>query len=313
MASLLFIAPADLGETVLASGALAQAIHALGGPEVAVVCAPDAAELFRAAPRTKVYPRRNGAGAWLDLAWRLGRRPFDLAIDLDGDGGAFALAARRRLTRAPQRVLQHWVEELTALMGAEQPLAPSLWLDDKARADAHAAAPGSGPLLALAPGGLDRAKRWSPERFAAVARRLADGPLSGARLVLLGAAARDAEITARIAASLDADGVTALDLSGKLDLLAAAALLEQATLCIGNDNVLGHIAAAAGAPTLALFGPTDERVRAPYGRRARTLRGRPLEEVLARSALDESHAMDDVSVDAVEAAALDLLHAGGLR
>ena len=74
----------------------------------------------------------------------------------------------------------------------------------------------------------------------------------------------------------------ALDLGAGLDLLAAAALLERATLSIGNDNALTHIAAAMGAPTLTLFGPTDERVRAPYGPRARTLRGRSLEAIAAR-------------------------------
>ena len=104
----------------------------------------------------------------------------------------------------------------------------------------------------------------------------------------------------------------ALDLGAGLDLLAAAALTECATLCLGNDNALTHIAAAMGAPTLTLFGPTDERVRAPYGPRARTLRGRSL-EAIAAAPLDEARAMEDVSIDAVEAAALDLLHAGGLR
>ena len=98
-----------------------------------------------------------------------------------------------------------------------------------------------------------------------------------------------------------------------LDLLAGAALLERATLCIGNDNALTHIAAAVGAPTLTLFGPTDERVRAPYGARTRTLRGRSFEEAASGSGLDAGAAMNDVSIDAVEAAALDLLHAGGLR
>ncbi|MBN8608558.1 MAG: hypothetical protein J0L81_16705, partial [Caulobacterales bacterium] len=122
------------------------------------------------------------------------------------------------------------------------------------------------------------------------------------------------ELTRAIASSLDADGVAAADLSAAgLDLLAAAALMERATICIGNDNALTHIAAAMGAPTLTLFGPTDERVRAPYGPRTRTLRGRSLEDIAAQPELDGQGAMEDVSIDAVEAAALELLHAGGLR
>jgi ADP-heptose:LPS heptosyltransferase len=165
----------------------------------------------------------------------------------------------------------------------------------------------------LAPGGATAANRWSHERFAAVARRLVSGPLAGARIVVLSAAPRDADISERIVSSLDADGVAADHPGGAFDLLAAAALAERATLCIGNDNALTHIAAAAGAPTLTLFGPTDERVRAPYGPRTRTLRGRSFADIAAASELDARGAMDDISIDAVEAAALDLLHAGGLR
>jgi hypothetical protein len=61
---------------------------------------------------------------------------------------------------------------------------------------------------------------------------------------------------------------------------------------------------------LTIFGSTDERVRAPCGPRTRTVRGRSFAEV---SVLDGGGAMEDVSIDAVEAAALGLLHAGGLR
>ena len=95
-------------------------------------------------------------------------------------------------------------------------------------------------------------------------------------------------------------------------LVALVSIVALGTTGTGVSNALTHIAAAVGAPTLTLFGPTDERVRAPSGPRARTLRGRDL-EAIAASGLDERAAMDDVSVDAVEAAALDLLHAGGLR
>ncbi|WP_395644505.1 glycosyltransferase family 9 protein [Terricaulis sp.] len=312
MPSLLFIAPADLGETVLATGALNYAIAQLNAPSVTIVCDPEADALFRAVPNlesTHAWRRDTGFVEAMGVAWTLGKQSFDVALDLRG---APLTRVEQRYVRPAARVLRHLSEDFSELLGSERTLAPQLWLDDAARSAAAQAAQGSGPLLALAPGGVSVSKRWPGERFAAVARRLTGFPLTGARVVLLGAAARDAEITRAVAASLDADGVAALDLSGRLDLNAAAALLENATLCLGNDNALTHIAAAVGAPTLTLFGPTDERVRAPHGPRARTLRGRDL-ETIADSALDERAAMDDLSVDAVEAAALELLHAGGLR
>jgi len=310
MASVLFLAPADLGEAVLASGVLAQ----LGeGDALTVVCAPEAASLFRAAPGL-VSLRAVGPAlaqrwsAWMDLA----RQRFDLIIDGRGGFLGSALPAARRVALKAPDVLRHRVEDWAEALGADRALAPRISLDDSARAAAAEIAPGAA-LLVLAPGGVAEAKRWPRDRFAAAARRLTDGPLSGARVIVLGAAARDASITRAIVSSLDADGVASLDLGEGLDLLAAAALMERATLVIGNDNVLTHLAAAMGAPTLTIFGPTDERVRAPYGPRTHTLRGRGLEEIAALPALDARAAMEDVTIDAVEAAALDLLHAGGLR
>jgi heptosyltransferase-3 len=314
MPAILFIAPADLGETVLATGALDHAL--IAGGDVTVVCGTDAADLFRAVPGVKrITYVGNNAGAltwgklWLDM---LGAR-FDVAIDARGVVLGAIAPATTRVALKLGAVVKHRVDEWTEAMSAPRALAPRLWIDEAARNAASAIAGDAEKLLVLAPGGAWGGKRWAPERFAAVARRLAGNALSGARIIVMGAAARDAELTRSIRVSLEADGVDAVDAGAGLDLLAAAALVERATLVIGNDNVLTHIAAAAGAPTLTLFGPTDERVRAPYGPRTRTLRGKSFEEIAASPALDGGAGMEDVSIDAVEAAASDVLHAGGLR
>lgn len=310
MASLLFLAPDDLAETVLATGALASLVRS--GDRLAISTKPEAATLFRVPPAPVQWlPSPLPIGRV--LTGRFSGERFDTIIDARGDLAGRLIQTRARIELAPAVVVRHLAERWSEAVGATRTLPPALWIDDAARRGADAATEAEGPLLVLAPGGVEAGKRWPWERFAAAARRLGSGALNGARIVVLGAAARDAAITASVVRSLDADGVCARDLGTTPDLLMAAALMERATICIGNDNVLTHIAAAAGAPTLALFGPTDERVRAPYGPRVRTLRARSLEEIAAAPALDADAAMRDVSIDAVEAAALDLLHAGGLR
>ena len=42
---------------------------------------------------------------------------------------------------------------------------------------------------------------------------------------------------------------------------------------VGNDSGTTHLAAMLGAPTVALFGPTDPAVWAPTGPRVRVLGG----------------------------------------
>jgi heptosyltransferase III len=62
------------------------------------------------------------------------------------------------------------------------------------------------------------------------------------------------------------------------DLDELAHWLAAARLYIGNDSGITHLAAAAGAPVIAIFGATDPAVWAPRGDRVRVIRGK-LEEI----------------------------------
>ncbi len=58
----------------------------------------------------------------------------------------------------------------------------------------------------------------------------------------------------------------AIDLCGALSLPEVAACFKRCALFVGNDSGLMHLAAAAGTPTLGLFGPTPWAEYAPSGR-----------------------------------------------
>jgi len=56
------------------------------------------------------------------------------------------------------------------------------------------------------------------------------------------------------------------------NLYRLACWLAQARIYIGNDSGITHLAAAAGAPVLALFGPSDPEIWAPRGANVRVAR-----------------------------------------
>src|SRR3546814_1992136 len=64
---------------------------------------------------------------------------------------------------------------------------------------------------------------------------------------------------------LEAAGARGVNLVERSDLLTAAACLERADFFVGNDSGLMHLAAAAGTPTLGLFGPSPEVRYRPWG------------------------------------------------
>jgi ADP-heptose:LPS heptosyltransferase len=135
-------------------------------------------------------------------------------------------------------------------------------------------------FLAIHPGSGSPAKNWPAARFATLADRLAWG-----EPFLLVEGPADAEAVAEIRATSPR-----AVLAKGLPLRVLGALVAQASLYVGNDSGVSHLAAAFGAPTLALFGPTRAAEWRPCGPR-----------VLALDA--EEGALERLSVDEVERAA----------
>lgn len=104
-------------------------------------------------------------------------------------------------------------------------------------------------------------KRWHTEGWAAVASEL---HARGLPIFLTGdGSAGERDYLASVKAALTGP-VT--DLSGRLSFADVAELLSRCAIFIGTDTVTTHMAAAAGVPTVALFGPESSRVWGPWPR-----------------------------------------------
>jgi hypothetical protein len=73
------------------------------------------------------------------------------------------------------------------------------------------------------------------------------------------------------------------------DLYSLACRIAQATLYIGNDSGISHLAAAVGTPVVALFGPTDPALWAPRGPRVEIVAthrpGEPMDRIPVHAVL----------------------------
>ncbi|MBK5290081.1 MAG: hypothetical protein JJE04_00110 [Acidobacteriia bacterium] len=70
------------------------------------------------------------------------------------------------------------------------------------------------------------------------------------------------------------------------DLYELGCWLAGARVYVGNDSGITHLAAAVGAPVVALFGPTRPAVWAPRGDRVRVLRQEPIAELPLQAVIE---------------------------
>jgi heptosyltransferase-2 len=128
-------------------------------------------------------------------------------------------------------------------------------------------------LIVVFPGSGSPGKNWPADKFAALASKLSLSLSNRASVaVILGPAEISLEPI-----FLDS-GVPVLK---HLDLPTVAAIARVASAFVGNDSGVSHLAAAAGASGVVIFGPTDP---ARWGPVAPDARGQI--EVLRRNPID---------------------------
>lgn len=100
-------------------------------------------------------------------------------------------------------------------------------------------------------------RRWAPEKFAGLAKRLKKE--SGAVVLLFGGPddTEANEMIIRIA------GDAVIEVRTK-SIMDSIAIMKRTTLFVSNDSALMHIAGALQLPTVAIFGPTNETYVHPW-------------------------------------------------
>jgi ADP-heptose:LPS heptosyltransferase len=318
---ILFITANRIGDAVLSSGLLKKLHEEIPNARFTIAAGPLAAPLFRDVPgldRVIAMPKRKFGLHWYDL-WRLTRgRRWGFVLDMRGSGLSRFLSARKRAVRHPPPVgapPMHKVIEAARLLKLEDdPPPPFLFTGPETEAAADAllhpqGGTNTGPILAMGPAANWVGKTWPAERFAVAAAELLgpQGPLRNGRLLILGGEDDRwaAEVVRRVIPR-----ERLIDAVGRADLLVGYAMLKRARLFIGNDSGLMHLAAAAGIPTLGLFGPSDERLYGPWGPLSRAVRGprdfdsfRQIDPELSQAVCH----MQDLSIARVVTAARELL------
>jgi ADP-heptose:LPS heptosyltransferase len=271
--------------------------------------------LFNGHPRLErliVLRKRRYAGHW-QMLWRhAATKRWYMVVDLRRSALVWMLWTRHRAVPPAPKDGEHRLVTMARTLHLDRIPGPTIWLapENHARADALL---GEAPYrLALAPTANWPAKVWPAQNFAALVDRLTGphGLLRDAEVVVTGGPGEQPQAQPVLDAVAPARLVSAVG----LDLPTTAAVFQRCDLFIGNDSGLMHVAAAAGTPTVGLFGPTDDRLYGPRGSHCRVARTpETMAELVHKPGFDHRTAgsqMGNLAVDTVMVQVRDLLSGG---
>ncbi|MBL0350867.1 MAG: lipopolysaccharide heptosyltransferase II [Elusimicrobia bacterium] len=282
-------APNWLGDAVMC-GPFLKGLLARGRP-VDVLARPAVAGLFEGFPGLSEVLILKPDETLRSAARRLAGRGYAAAYALPP---SFSAAALHFLARIPERVGHatdfrsflltravrpderfHYTRRYLQLLGdsAKEPGPGDFYVPtaDDSTMDAWVGARGidARRLLILAPGSRAPARRWDPERFAAVADRAG----SDWSAVLLLGAAEDRPVADAVAREAERPLV---NLCGETPVPLAAALLRRAAALVTNESGMMHLGWAGGTPTVVVAGPSEPQATSPFGPRVRVIQHREI-------------------------------------
>lgn len=289
---ILFVTSNRLGDAVLTTGLLDHLLRVYPHARITVATGPIAAGVFIHMPkldRLIVFRKKSYDRHWLSLWWFAVRQVWDLVVDIRASAISYLVPTKRRAVMGNRPGSK--IEQLGGILRLSPPPMPVAWTNPADHALAGQLLPTGTPIIALGPTASRRIKMWPAAKFAALFHALKAGPLLGARAAILaGPGGAEEELSSPLHAALP----DAIDLRGILTISQATACLQRSAIYIGNDSGLMHLAAAAGVPTLGLFGPTSWREYAPAGPRTIV-------------AVSPTGPMEDLTVELALQAAMKLL------
>src|ERR1051326_4020135 len=261
---ILFVASNRLGDAVVSTGLLDHLIQIHPSARITIACGPVAEEAFQRMPnleRIVVFSKMGNGRHWVMLWATTVTRLWDLAVDIRGSALPWLIIARNRAIMRPSG--GHKIRQLARILQLDDPPLPVVWFSSVDIARISTLLPTNRPVIALAPTANWAPKVWPGHRFTTFFQQFADKYLpSAVPAVIAGPGETEAAIAIPVLQSLP----SAINLIGRLSLPEVAAFLSRSSLFVGNDSGLMHIAAASGAPTLGLFGPTNAQEYAPSGK-----------------------------------------------
>ena len=268
--NILVISSNLIGDSILSTGIIKYFIDLNPNSKLTLIVGPSAAQVYKNFPNLNkiiIINKQKFELHWLKIWKKCFFSKWDVIIDFRSSLISFFLISRKSYIFKHSYDM-HKIHQLTNFFKLQNIAYPVIYNNEIEEKIAKNILLSGNQYIVIAPGGNWFPKIWPIESFNKLLCKLLDIN-KNIYFILIGSKNEKKLFKKDLIKNIDEKKV--IDLMGE-NITQTYSFIKKSNLFIGNDSGLMHLAAASNISTIGLFGPTNDKLYAPFGSKCYTIR-----------------------------------------
>ena len=267
--NILIISSNLIGDSILSSGIIKYFIDQNVNSKLTIVVGPSAAQVYKNFPKVSsfiIIKKKKFALHWFNIWKKCILTKWDIIIDFRSSLISYVLYRHKSYIFKHSKD-SHQIHQLTDFFKLKNVAHPIIFNSEAEEKNARNRLLSDKKYIVVSPGGNWFPKIWPVENFNRLLRILFN--LNKNLIIIL--VGSDYDVKFRKDLTKNIDNRTIIDLMGE-NVTQTHSFMKRSNLFIGNDSGLMHLSAAANISTIGLFGPTNDKLYSPFGKKCSIIR-----------------------------------------
>lgn len=282
---ILIISSNLIGDTILSTGVVNYFYEKYPQGKFTFLIGPSAGQIYKNFPAKEkiiLVKKKRFNLHWLDMYIKVSRISWDIVIDFRSSLISYFLIKKKKYIFEKKKNLNQ-IDQLKDFFKIKE-LFLSVFKNNDEETQVSRVIDNNYQYIVLFPGGNWKPKIWPTNYFNKLIYLL-NNKFSNLKFIIVGSLKEKDIYYENIKKNLPNDFF--VDLMGK-SLTITSAYMNKSSLFIGNDSGLMHLSVASNLKTIALFGPTNDKIYGHYNSNSFVIRTKESYEDFKRNEMDMS-------------------------
>ena len=262
--NILVISSNLIGDSILSTGIIKYFIDKNPNSKLTLIVGPSAAQVYKNfsnLDKLIIINKQKFSSHWFKIWKKCIFSKWDIIIDFRSSLISYFLFRKKSYIYFKYSNEEHQIQQLSKFFNLNKIAYPIIFTNENEENIAKKRLSSEKKYIIIAPGGNWLPKIWPVEYFNKFIQTLFNNN-KDTLIILVGSHNEKERFKNKLIRNINETKI--IDIMGE-NITQTYSFIKRGSLFIGNDSGLMHLAAASNIPTIGLFGPTNNKLYAPFG------------------------------------------------